>query len=68
MKTLNKIWVVCSGYPTKDDPQYAFIQPIVHEMANRGILCDVFAPQSFFSSIKAKKKTRPKEWIDINSK
>ncbi len=60
MKKINSIWIVASGYPTKEDPEYAFIRPVVCEMADLGIDCTVFAPQS----LKAKKKIRPKEWFD----
>lgn len=64
LKQIKSIWIVTSGYPTKEDPHYAFIRPVVCEMADMGIECTVFVPQSITRYLLEKKKTRPKEWFD----
>ena len=60
---LKRFVIVAGGYPTTDNPVYAFIKPLVHEIANHGIECTVIAPQSYSNRIKGK-KLRDKEWID----
>lgn len=62
------ICVITNGYPTKEDPVYAFIQPLVREMADNGIHCTVIAPQSISNRVITKKKKRPYKWIDKTEK
>ena len=63
-KKIRSVCFIVNGYPTKDDPVYAFIKPIVNTMADMDIECTVIAPQSISNSIKNKKKIRPQRWID----
>lgn len=63
-----KICIIVNGYPTKDDPIYAFIQPIAREMVDSGISCTVIAPQSVSKLAIAKKAKRPYRWIDKTEK
>ena len=63
-----KICIITNGYPTKDDPVYAFIQPLAREMADAGISCTVIAPQSVSKMAVAKKVKRPYQWIDRTEK
>ena len=59
-----EICIIVNGYPTKDDPVYAFIQPVAREMADMGISCTVIAPQSVSKMAIAKKAKRPYRWVD----
>ncbi len=63
-----KICIIVNGYPTKDDPVYAFIQPIVWEMADNGIECTVIAPQSISKAVVTNKVKRPYRWVDQTDK
>ena len=45
-KKIRSVCFIVNGYPTKDDPVYAFIKPIVNTMADMDIECTVIAPQS----------------------
>lgn len=63
-----KICIIVNGYPTKDDPVYAFIQPVAREMADAGISCTVIAPQSVSKMAVAQKAKRPYRWIDRTEK
>lgn len=65
---MKKICIIVNGYPTKDDPIYAFIQPVAREMADSGISCTVIAPQSVSKMAVAKKAKRPYRWIDKTEK
>lgn len=58
------ICIVCGGYPTQDDPAYAFIRPVVVAMADMGITCTVISPQNILGQMKRKKNKRPVEWFD----
>ncbi len=60
--------IIANGYPTKDDPEYAFIQPLVHMFANHGIECCVIAPQSISRIVFHRKKKRPYRWYDYTDK
>ncbi len=62
---MKSICFIVNGYPIKDDPVYAFIRPVVSEMADHGIKCTVIAPQSITNTLRQKKNLRPKEWIDL---
>lgn len=33
------ICIIASGYPTKDDPFFSFVRPVVSEMADMGYKC-----------------------------
>ena len=63
MKT-NKICIITNGYPTKDDPSYAFIRPVVEGIADHGVECAVIAPQSVTGSVLKRKRSRPQMWVD----
>ena len=65
---MDKICFVVNGYPTKDDPVYAFIRPVVEQMTDKGISCTVIATQSVTNSISSKKKLRPTMWVDHTTK
>lgn len=64
MERMKKICVITNGYPTKDDPVYAFIQPVVQGMADAGVSCTVIAPQSITKSVLSNKPKRPYRWVD----
>jgi glycosyltransferase involved in cell wall biosynthesis len=61
-----KICFITNGYPTKEDPSYVFIRPVVEGLADLGMECSVIAPQSVTGSILNKKKRRPNVWIDMS--
>lgn len=61
---MKKVCIVCNGYPTKEDPTYAFIQPIAQAISEAGYECIVIAPQRIVNSIIKRRKTRPYRWID----
>lgn len=61
MKTL---YFVTRGYPTKDNSSFAFIQPLIHKIADEGIACVVVAPQPVFKT----RKLRPYRWQDTTAK
>lgn len=63
-----EICIIVNGYPTTDDPVYAFIQPVAREMADAGISCTVIAPQSVSKMAVAQKAKRPYRWIDKTEK
>lgn len=63
-----EICIIVNGYPTKDDPVYAFIQPVAREMADAGISCTVIAPQSVSKRAVTNKMKRPYRWIDKTEK
>lgn len=65
MKT-KKICIITNGYPTKEDPTYAFIRPVVEGLTDNGAICTVIAPQSVSGSIFRGRKSRPDTWIDIS--
>lgn len=56
---------VTGRYPTKDNPDQAFVQPIARGIADAGISCTVITPQSMTRWIKYGEKRRPFEWYDI---
>lgn len=60
-----EICIITNGYPTKEDPVYAFIQPLAREMADAGVACTVIAPQSITNQAKLHKQKRPYCWIDV---
>lgn len=61
---MNSICIIANGYPTPEDPQYAFIQPIVHSFADKGIKCTAIIPQSITKAVGRNRKLRPYQWID----
>lgn len=60
-----KICFITNGYPTKEDPSYAFIRPVVESLADMGMECSVIAPQSVTGSFFRGRKSRPYMWKDI---
>ena len=63
---IRKMLFVVSAYPKGVDSNWAFIQPVVHEIAKLGIECYVFAPQSLTRIVAKKAKKRPDYWEDTN--
>lgn len=61
-----KICFVTNGYPTKEDPSYAFIRPVVEGLADNGMECTVIAPQSVTGSVFRGRSRRPEIWTDIS--
>lgn len=61
-----KICFITSGYPTKTDPSYAFIRPVVEGLADNGVECTVIAPQSVTGSLFRGRKSRPIMWEDVS--
>ena len=59
-----KVCFIVSGYPTDDDPEYAFIRTTVVALADLGLQCTVIAPQSITSRIIKRKSLRKKHWVD----
>lgn len=64
---MRNICIISSGYPTKNDPSYAFIRPLVMAWANIGIKCTIIAPQSITHSLIRKKNRRPVFWNDFTA-
>ena len=65
---MKSILIITSGYPTDNDPDYAFIQPIAQCFADSGLSCTVIAPQSLTKIILHQKKRRAYKWYDITKK
>ena len=65
---MKSILIVSSGYPTDEDPDYAFIQPIARCFADSGLKCTVLAPQSITKIILHQKKRRGYKWFDKTKK
>lgn len=61
---MKNICIVSNGYPTKENPVYAFIKPVACAMADAGLDCVVIAPQSVTSSIMNRRALRPTHWED----
>ena len=61
---MKKICFFVRGYPTKDDPYFAFIRPVVCAIADRGYKCTVICPQSITSAFHNHVKLRKKHWVD----
>ena len=59
-----RVVFVSNGYPTKDNPTYAFLAPVVRGLAKSGIKCTVIAPQSINKAIRNKTKVRPFHWVE----
>jgi len=64
MKKLNICFLV-PNYPTKDEPIFAFVKPLICAIADLGIKCSVIAPQSISRWFFKKRKRRPFHWVDI---
>ena len=65
---MKSILLIAPGYPTKDDPEYAFIQPLARAVVDTGIECSVIVPQSISRTKVRNKKKRPYKWIDQTAK
>lgn len=63
---IKKICIITNGYPTKEDPSYAFIRPVVEGLTDSGMECTVIAPQSITGSLFRGRKNRPEKWTDIS--
>ena len=66
MRKFSSVCIVAGGYPTNDNPNFAFIQPVARGFADNGITCSVIAAQSLTNAIKHRKKLRPRIWQDIS--
>lgn len=62
---VKRVCFIVSGYPTRENPEYAFIRPVVAGLADQGIDCTVIAPQSVMKSFVRNKSIRPTEWNDV---
>ena len=65
MGVVKRVCIITNGYPTKDDPSFAFIRPVVSAMADAGIDCDVIAPQSIARVLLKGKARRKRIWKDV---
>ena len=63
-KSINDICFVVEGYPTEDNPEFAFIKPLVAGIADMGIKCSVICPQSVTNAFVHKNRLRAQKWID----
>ena len=63
---IKKFCIITNGYPTKEDPSYAFIRPVVEGLTDNGMECTVIAPQSVTGSLFRGRKSRPDVWVDIS--
>lgn len=63
-----EICIVAFGYPTKDHPILAFLQPLAQGMADAGYRCSVIAPQSVTNRLCGKSRKKPYRWIDRTAK
>lgn len=61
---MKSICFITSGYPTKDDPEYAFIRTTVAAIADLGLKCKVVAPQNINAIMLGKKKRHKTKWLD----
>lgn len=57
--SIKNLFIVSNGYPTKSDPQYAFIKPVVDTLSDLEIECTLLVPQSI-----KKQQKRPLYWED----
>ena len=62
------VCIVCGGYPTKNNPEYAFIRPVVATLSDVGITCTVISPQNVMGQFKRKRSSRPITWVDYSDK
>lgn len=65
---MKNICFIVRGYPTKDDPFFAFIRPVVTTIADMGYNCTVVCTQSITSAIHNHVKIRPHRWYDVTDK
>lgn len=59
-----RVLFIANGYPTSDNPIYAFLKPVVMGLAKKGVKCTVIAPQSISKIITGKANRRPFFWVD----
>lgn len=59
--------LITEGYPTIDNPEYAFIKPLVGAIADSGIKCSVIVPQSITKCLFRKKAKRKSKWVDFTA-
>lgn len=65
---IESLYFVLENYPTPDNPEMAFIRPTVTTIADMGIKCTVFVPQSITHLVKYKKNKRQYKWYDVTDK
>lgn len=63
---IKHIVVITPGYPTLDDPIYAFIRPVVCGIVDNGISCTVISPQSLTKTFFRGKRRRKVYWNDYS--
>lgn len=63
---IKRICFIVPGYPAKNDPSYQFVGELIRAIADRGVQCNVIAPQSVINNIIRKKTFRPKHWVDYS--
>ncbi len=51
-----EICIITNGYPTLEEPVYAFIKPLANTMVDLGYKCTVIAPQSITNRLLNKKR------------
>lgn len=59
---VKRICVISFGYPTANQPWFAFVDQLVCAFSKIGIECTVIAPQSLMNMVKDKKNLRPTYW------
>lgn len=64
MSDSKSICIFCGGYPTPDNPSFAFIQPLARAFADAGVDVSVVCQQSLTRAIIKRKKLRPDVWYD----
>lgn len=65
---MEHVCIITSGYPTEEDPQYAFIKPVVDSLVDLGVKCSVIAPQSLTKILFNKRIVRQTYWQDTTIK
>ena len=58
------ICIFTGRYPTKDNPESAFVRPFACAMADKGIDVSVMCVQSITHALASKVKLRPEKWED----
>lgn len=53
------------GYPTNADPSFAFVRPLILQLADRGFECTVIAPQSITNMVLRGKRKKPFRSFDV---
>lgn len=64
---MKHIVFVTNRYPTKDNPDQAFVQTIARGIADLGVGCTVISPQSITRQMIYGEARRPYEWYDATA-